>query len=166
MPDPHTVMQHKWLKLLGPLVNDPNLLHFNRRSVSAGMFAGIFAAFVPLPIQMFLAISLSLVARGNIAVAAASTWISNPFTYAPLYYFCYLIGIFFLGEPLDANGAPIAFELATILDNIWTVGKPLLFGCAIVGTILGLLSYVAVRYLWRLHILRHWNTRRRKREQS
>ena len=166
MPDPHTVMQNKWLRMLGPLVNDPNLLHFNRRSVSAGMFAGVFAAFIPLPIQMFLAISLSLVARGNIAVAAASTWISNPFTYGPLYYFCYLVGTFFLGEPLGADGQPIAFELTTIVEHIWTIGKPLLLGCAIIGTILGFISYITVRNLWRWHILRSWNARRLQRKEN
>lgn len=153
-------MQNKWLNILRPLVDNPNLLHFNRRSVSAGMFAGVFAAFIPLPIQMFVAIGLSLIARGNIAVAAASTWISNPFTYFPLYYFCYLVGTFFLGEPLDPNGAPMVFELSTILENILTAGKPLLLGCVIVGTILGLASYIAVRYLWRLHIIKNWQTRR------
>jgi len=166
MPDPHIVMQNKWLKVLGPLVNDPNLLHFNRRSVSAGMFVGVFAAFIPLPIQMFLAISLSLVARGNIAVAAASTWISNPFTYGPLYYFCYLVGTLFLGEPLGTDGQPIAFELTAIIENIWTIGKPLLLGCVIIGTVLGFLSYIVVRNLWRWHILHSWNTRRLQRKEN
>lgn len=164
MPDPNTVMENKWLRVLAPLVNDPNLLHFNRRSVSAGMCVGVFAAFIPLPVQMFVAIALSLAARGNIAVAAAATWISNPFTYGPLYYVCYLIGVFFLGEPLGPNGQPLVFELSTLLENIWTIGKPLLFGCAITGIILGLLSYISVRYIWRLHILSHWKARRATRK--
>ena len=153
-------MENKWLRVLAPLVNDPNLLHFNRRSVSAGMCVGVFAAFIPLPVQMFVAVVLALLVRGNIAVAAASTWISNPLTYGPLYYVCYLIGGFFLGEPLGADGQPLAFELSSILENIWTIGKPLLLGCTVVGIVLGALSYASVRYVWRLHILNHWKARR------
>jgi len=166
MPDPRTVMENKWLKVFGPLVNDPNLLHFNRRSVSAGMLVGVFAAFIPLPIQMIAALGLSLVFRGNIAVAAAATWISNPFTYGPLYYFCYLIGIAIIGQPLAADGTPIVFELANIIENIWTIGKPLLLGCFITGVISGLISFVAVRYTWRWHIISHWKARRTRRKQN
>ena len=166
MPDPNTVMDNKWLRVLAPLVNDPNLLHFNRRSVSAGMCVGVFAAFIPLPVQMFVAIALALIVRGNIAVAAAATWISNPFTYGPLYYVCYLVGVLFLGEPLGSDGQPVVFELSSIVKNIWTIGKPLLLGCAVVGTVLGIISYISVRYLWRWHIVRSWSVRRAKRKAS
>ena len=159
-------MQNKWLKIFGPIVNDPNILHFNRRSVSAGTFAGVFAAFMPLPIQMFLAISISLVTRGNIAVAAAATWISNPLTYLPLYYFCYLVGTFFLGEPLGSNGLPVEFELSTLIENIWTLGKPLLLGCVIIGISLGFASSIIVHYLWRWYIIKSWDIRRTKRKEN
>lgn len=164
MPDPHTVMQHKWLRVFGPLFNDPNLLHFNRRSIPMGVAAGVFAAFIPLPVQMFLALGLAIWGRGNIAVAAGFTWISNPATYAPLYYACYVLGTFLIGKPVDANGEPLHFELATLAGNILTVGKPLLLGCVIVGFISAVISFFIVRMLWRLHAIRNWETRRLKRK--
>jgi len=164
MPDPHKIKEHKWLSALGPVFHEPNLLHFNRRSVSAGFLAGIFAAFIPLPMQMFLAVCLSITIRGNIAVAAASTWISNPLTFAPVFYFCYLIGIALIGEPLGDDGLPMAFNLSTVMNNLWTLGKPLLLGCLIAGTLFSGLSYLTVNYLWRFHIIRNWKIRRNKRK--
>src|SRR5690606_40712820 len=89
MPDAHAVKSNRWIARLGPRLSDPNLWHFNRRSVSAGMFAGIFAAFMPPGLQLFIAIPLGVALRGNLAVAFGATWITNPFTYVPVYFACY-----------------------------------------------------------------------------
>ncbi len=164
MPDPQTIKAHPHLKFLAPLLNDPNLLHFNRRSISAGVAAGVFAAFIPLPVQMILAVALAIWFRGNIAVAAGFTWISNPLTYWPIYGLCYWLGVFFLGTPVDAHGAEIPFELEAILTNIWTLGKPLLFGCVLIGIVCSLISYHVVNMLWRLHIIKLWKDRRERRK--
>ncbi len=34
MPDPRAIREHKYLRIFGPLVHDPNLFHLNRRSAS------------------------------------------------------------------------------------------------------------------------------------
>ncbi|HAG96210.1 MAG TPA: DUF2062 domain-containing protein, partial [Gammaproteobacteria bacterium] len=58
IPAPHTIIENRWISKLGPRIKDPNLWHLNRRSVSAGIFAGVLCAFIPLPIQIFVAIFL------------------------------------------------------------------------------------------------------------
>lgn len=178
MPDPHTIREHKWLKVFAPLFNDPNLLHFNRRSISVGVFCGIFAAFIPLPIQMFVAVILAIFLRGNLAAAVGFTWLSNPVTYIPLYYFCYLVGVFILGDPTDANGNVININMAQLIDDIFsgqldnlsqfffTSGMQLMLGCILIGIISGGLSYVVVNYLWRAHVIKNWKERRLKRKQK
>lgn len=163
MPDPHAIAKHPWLKVFAPILRDPNMLHFNRRSISAGVGAGVFAAFLPLPLQTVIAVIVSVWARGNIAVAAGFTWISNPATYAPLYYTCFVLGNFLLGNP---EREPVSFELAHLISNIVTFGKPLLLGCLILGTLGGLLSYAGINMLWRLHVVRNWDARRIKRKRA
>lgn len=143
----------------------------NRRSVSAGIFAGVLSAFIPLPIQIIMAIFLCFFIRGNLPVAVAFTWISNPLTYIPLYYFCYELGIRLLGIPLESN--QIQFDLLLqdlelfvrqILSRGWMVVGPLILGCTMVGLTSATGGYIAIRLLWRFHIYQSWKLRREKRK--
>ena len=59
------------------------------RGLAAGIFCGCFPFF---GLQTLLGIALASVVRGNHLLAAAGTWISNPFTYVPLYWFNYHVG--------------------------------------------------------------------------
>ena len=59
------------------------------RGLAAGIFCGCFPIF---GLQTLAGITLASVVRGNHLLAAAGTWISNPFTYVPLYWFNYRIG--------------------------------------------------------------------------
>ena len=60
---------HRHLRLLGNLLQDPNLWHLNRRSVSGAAFVGLFLAWVPVPVQMILAAVIATWVRVNLPVA-------------------------------------------------------------------------------------------------
>lgn len=137
------------------------MLHFNRRSIAAGVGAGVFGAFIPLPVQTLAAVLVSVLTRGNLAVAAAFTLVSNPATYAPLYYTCFVVGNFLMGNP---EREPFSLELTHLLDNIVTLGTPLMLGCLLLGTLFGFLSYMGVSMLWRFHVVRSWDARRIRRK--
>ena len=64
------------------------------RGLAAGIFCGCFPFF---GFQTLLGIALASVVRGNHLLAAAGTWISNPFTYVPLYWFNFRVGSLVLG---------------------------------------------------------------------
>jgi len=174
IPAPHTITENRWIAKLGPRIKDPNLWHLNRRSVSAGVFAGILCAFIPLPVQIFVAIFLCFFIHGNLPISVAATWVSNPFTYLPLYYFCFEVGAMITGVPVDTSGSPIKVNFGIILSDFdvfitqlaqlgWKSIRPLFIGCTIVGLLSAGLSFVAVRLLWRLHIISAWKRRRQRR---
>ena len=84
------------------------ILDFERGHLARGLAIGMFWAFLPIPFQMFPAALFCFFARGNLPLALVAVWISNPLTYAPIFYFEYQFGAFLLSESLPANGAQIA----------------------------------------------------------
>ena len=119
------------------------------RGLAAGIFCGCFPFF---GLQTLLGIALASVVRGNHLLAAAGTWISNPFTYVPLYWFNYHVG----DVLLRGGGAPpaaVTVNKASIWDQGWSFTSRLLLGSSLVGLVLSLgLGVLA----WRLF---RWQSR-------
>jgi uncharacterized protein len=160
LPHPEVITQNRGIKLLGPRLQDPSLWHINRRSFSLAVALGMFCAFIPVPFQMVIAAAAAIWARVNLLVAVPMVWISNPFTMGPLYYFCYRVGARMLGLEPEKFHFELSFEwLMTGLARVW---EPFLLGCFAVGAISALVSFVAVRILWHLHILAHIKERARR----
>ncbi len=59
------------------------------RGIAVGAFAGMFPIF---GFQILFGLFLAACVRGNKLTAAAATWISNPFTYLPLFAFNFKVG--------------------------------------------------------------------------
>lgn len=158
VPIPHDMKEHRVWGALGERFHDPNFWHFNRKSVAAGAFAGMFAAFIPLPAQMLIAGALCFLVRGNIPVAAAATFITNPFTTIPISFFCYKVGALMLGDPFAAD-ANFSFDFDMLINEFWTVGKPFVLGCFTVSICAGILSYLGVRAAWSIGVRNSWRKR-------
>ncbi|MGD9591170.1 MAG: DUF2062 domain-containing protein [Candidatus Berkiella sp.] len=155
-----TAFKDKELKMLGKFINDPNLWHLNRYSVSTAFSTGLFAALIPVPFQMLLAAVLSIIFRGNILIAAALAWVSNPITTPPLLYLEYKIGTFLLGM----KPHPFQFEASWewLKTEFNTIGAPILVGCLITAIIFAILGNIIVRILWRISVASAWKKRVRK----
>lgn len=158
LPSHDKVRDHHQLRWLGTLLHDPNLWHLNRRSVSGAFFVGIFCAFLPLPFQMVIAALVAMLFRVNLPLSAALVWITNPLTMAPIFYATYKLGTLLLGTPLQ----PVAtdFSLHWIVEEFALIWRPLLLGSLLSGLLGGAVGYVAIRMLWRLHIVRRIEERR------
>ncbi|MGY6529874.1 MAG: DUF2062 domain-containing protein [Cyanobacterium sp.] len=63
------------------------------RGFAIGVFTGSFPFF---GLQMIVALLLAIIFRANKVTAMMGTWISNPFTYVPIFLFNYKIGSFIL----------------------------------------------------------------------
>jgi len=162
IPDPHRIVQQKGLRWLAPIVNDSNLFHLNRHSVSLAFFVGIFIAFLPIPSQMIVAALISLWVRCNLPIAISLVWITNPITMAPIFLGNYLVGSWLLRTE--------AIEFTLSLDLEWwrTEGvkmwKPLIVGSLATGILVGAISYISIFKAWRWHVQRSWDKRKAERE--
>lgn len=163
MPDPRAIREHKYLRIFGPLVHDPNLFHLNRRSASGAFAVGLFMAFVPVPFQMVLAAAGAIAFRVNLPLSVALVWLTNPVTMPPMFYSCYKVGAWLLRTPPGKFHFALSGDwLMTELSTIW---QPFLLGCFVVGSISAALGYVVIRGLWRLNIIRQLERKRRIRLQ-
>ncbi len=150
-----------FLSPFGHLLHDPNLWGIRRRSVVPAFSLGIFVAFLPFPGHMIMAALLALALRVNIPVAAVSTWVTNPVTMGPLYYFAYEVG----NDLLRRTPGPFEFELSFewLIDGFVHIWEPLLLGCVLLGALSALLGFVALDLLWRASISDYLRRRRARR---
>ena len=153
LPHSDVITKNRWIKLLGPRLQDPYLWHINRRSCSLAVALGMFCAFIPIPFQMVIAAALAIWFRANILLTVPFVWISNPFTMGPLYYFCYLLGVEMLGLEQKRFHFELSFDW--LFGGFLRIWQPFLLGCFTVGAISALASFLLVRILWHLHILNH-----------
>ena len=84
---------------------------FNAKGVAFGVFSGCFPFF---GFQTLLGVFLAQITKGNIVLAAIATWISNPFTYLPLYFFNFKVGSFLLRNSDN-------FSIEPNLIKVWVV---------------------------------------------
>lgn len=177
MPDPHKVANHKGLRWLGPLIDDPNLFHLTRHSVSLAFLVGVFMAFIPIPGQMLVAALLALWLRCNLPISVALVWITNPLTIPPMFYGTYLLGTLMMGvEPVLT--LDMIWQWFNEIDGQWLsemdwqqflaegakIWKPLVIGSVSCGLVLGITSYFVVRLLWRWHVVYNWEKRKQSRQ--
>ena len=99
------------------------------RGLAAGIFCGCFPIF---GLQTLVGIGMASVVRGNHLLAAAGTWISNPFTYVPLYWFNYRVGSLLLGQGRQWPGFD-ALHRDDISQMGWSVISRLMLGSSITG---------------------------------
>ncbi|MBF0255654.1 MAG: DUF2062 domain-containing protein [Gammaproteobacteria bacterium] len=163
-PDHVSLKNNRVLRLFGRLLHDPNLFHLNRRSVSGGFFVGMLCAFVPIFPQMLTAGALAILLRVNLPISVALVWITNPVTIPPMFYACYRVGLWVMGEEASIGEFQMSMEwLESVLGQIWW---PLLTGGLVVGLVVGALSFMLMRMFWRWHVLRQLARRREQRQQN
>ncbi len=108
-----------------------------------GIFSGCFPFF---GLQTLMGVLLAKVFRGNSILAALGTWISNPFTYVPLYYFNYRIGSLLLNK--DKNIVDFSHITTNELwSQGWYLSSRLIMGSICVGFTAGLIGGLCLYFL-------------------
>ena len=164
MPDPTRIREHKHLRFFGSLLHDPNLWHLNRHSVARAMAVGLFAALIPLPLQMLLAAFLAISLRGNLPIAVSLVWLTNPLTIPPIFYCTYQIGAWVMDIP--SRSLPDELTWDWITSQLSTLWQPFLLGSVLLGLVLATLGYCLTMFYWRWWVARQWRRRREQRRQK
>lgn len=163
LPTREALAGNRWLRWLAPWLGHPLLWHWSRRGVALGVAIGVFfGLLVPLA-QIPLASAAAVVLRANLPATAASTLITNPVTFGPLYYAAYRLGNWLIGDdspPVDAASLAPDVGETTIAGRILSLGKPLLLGLSLMATFTGIVTYVVIDLFWRWRIARRWKNRR------
>lgn len=178
LPTPETLRTNRWLRWMGPTLQHPRLWHFSRKGIAMGLALGIFFGLLIPVAQMPLAAAAAVVLRANLPMAVASTLITNPVTFGPVYYGAYHLGKAILGHPPVTEAQASAFLDKTLkepaaelgmgerfmqsLRRLATVGKPLVLGLAILATLSGILVYFLISAIWTLRV--RWSRAKRLRD--
>ena len=137
-------------KILSLLRHQNGSPFFNAKGLAIGVFSGCFPFF---GFQTLIGVFFAKLARGNIVLAAIGTWISNPFTYIPLYYFNYKVGSIFFNTSSDE-----IIEKSLFINDLWKQGRifslRLLLGSSCVGFLLALICGSIVFFIYKIKIKR------------
>jgi uncharacterized protein (DUF2062 family) len=136
------------------------------RGVAIGLFFGIL---LPVAQILFAAVAAVLL-RANLAVAAASTLVTNPLTFPFVYYLAYRVGSFLSGGRGSGGDVALSQEAAGHATDVggwvaalgnWasSIGVPLAIGVVTLATAASLLGYLLVHAIWQ------WRDARRRRAQ-
>ena len=162
LPDAERLRAHPRLRPFSRWLQPANLWHLNRRSVPGAIAVGLFWAFIPSPTQMLPAAVTAMVVRVNLPLSLALSWVANPLTMAPMFYFNYRVGTWVLGGPERSFTIELSWDwLTRELSMLW---QPLLLGSFVVAVCVAALGYCGAHTLWRLHAARSWTRRAAKRD--
>lgn len=129
----------------GPARRLPFLWSYRPEHVRPALYVGSILTLMPLiGLQLFLVFLACVLLRGNLPVAAALQFISNPLTAAPLYGLTYAVG------------APITHWIAPGAEAALRIPTALGFG----AVVLGLVMAACIHLAWEL------TRRRRLRERT
>jgi uncharacterized protein len=169
IPTRAQIRDNRWLRWLSPWLRKPRLWRWSRRGVAMGVALGIFFGLLVPVAQIPLSVGAAVLLRANVPAAAASTLVTNPLTFGPLYYVAYRLGHRILDEPLapaiahapDLQKADLPqHPHQPIWSRVSALGKPLMLGLVILATLMGLLSYGITSLAWHGWT---WFKRRRRR---
>ncbi len=171
LPDHRSISENRWLRPFASTLLHPRLWHLNRHSAAGAVAVGMFCGLIPGPFQMLGAALFCVLFRVNLPLALITTLYSNPLTIVPLYLAAFAIGslisrdgnVDFIPPPEFAGFAPVqwASDLAVWASEL---GRPLMVGLIVLAASLSMVSYLAVRWGWRLWLIHQWRQRRQCRD--
>ncbi|PHR74372.1 MAG: flagellar biosynthesis protein FlhF [Arcobacter sp.] len=143
LPNHQKIKDNKMLKIFGSLLQKKEIWSLSRKKVLAGVFIGMFIAFIPMPFQMILVTLLAIILNVNLPIPLVLIWISNPITMPFIYYFEYELGNILLN-----NQNAIEFSLDTMHQDLSQIASSLYVGAFVVCSFVSILSVIVLNFLW------------------
>jgi uncharacterized protein (DUF2062 family) len=146
-------LRYIWLRFLR-LRGSPEYL---ARGLAAGVFAGLFPLF---GFQTLIGIAIAVPLNGHKLMAAAGTWISNPLTYAPLFFWNFYLGKWLLNSQISFQPESLESMEQFLQLSTEFMGN-MMVGSAVMGLICSVVSYfVGLKAIAWLYNQRRQNRRR------
>jgi uncharacterized protein (DUF2062 family) len=120
-------------------------ISINRRSITKGIFWGLFFGFIPMPFQMLAVLALTPFMKFNVPIAMTMVWLSNPLTMPFMYYMEYQTGNFLLDLPPLPD---LKLTLAWFQENLSDIVLPLYVGTIPYSLFVSGGVYLIVNFLW------------------
>lgn len=172
LPTAQTMQQTRGFAWLGHYLRaHPRLWVLHRHGVALGVALGIGIGVFPVPLQMAAAMLAAVALRANVAAAAAATWLTNPFTMAPIWGLSAYLGTLVVPQQVAATPSQAMVHWAWSSPQTWPAafgeqvtswGPALLVGFPIAGAVLGLTAYALVYSGWAVLIKRERRRRLRR----
>jgi uncharacterized protein (DUF2062 family) len=161
IPTREQIMENRWLAWLRPFLAHPQLWHWSRRGVALGVALGVFFGLLIPIAQIPVSAAAAVLLRANIPAAAASTLVTNPITFGPVYYAAYRLGNWIYGSD-DGQAQPEMKaedekEDIGLWDRVRKLGLPLITGLGIMAVVFGLASYAIISLVW------YWRVKAKRR---
>lgn len=135
---PEQLRQQKWFSLFGDRLLAPALWQSSPRALCGACAAGLFAAWIPLPMHSLVAVGLALLFGFNLPLALLAVWFNNPLTLPLMYLWAYRTGCVFLHQtPLPFHPE---WSLAWFEQEAQSLLPPFLLGSLLLGLLSALLG--------------------------
>lgn len=159
MPTRESLEGNRFMRPFAHRVLRSELWRFTRRSVPRGVALGMLVGIIIPFAQIFFAALLSFSVRANVPVAAATTFVTNPFTTPLIWFVSYEVGAVILRVDAATVVAPVNTTLAeTQFDQAlqWLTGATLVtaFGLVVVAIVAASVSYLVTGWVWRVRVAR------------
>ncbi len=161
MPSRESLAEYRALRPFTALLSDPGLWVLSRRNTAKAFGVGLFTAWLPIPFQTVVVVSLVAWMRVNLPVAVLASFISNPISMGPMMVIAYQLGSFMLQRPPRAED--MDFGLALIWEEMGRIGLPLITGCLTLGLVTAVIAAITLNIAWRISLLRRFRERRARR---
>lgn len=160
LPDRHALLNSRWLRPVAHRLDDDRLWHADRASVARAVAIGLFFGTLLPVAQILAAVAAAVFLRAHLAIAAGFTFVTNPLTFAPIYWLAHRLGAWLLNASADdataralqaqVQAAPAATGW---LDGLWSMlhnaGAPLALGLLVLAGGSALVGFALSWALWR-----------------
>lgn len=169
MPSREEMARNKYLAPIAHRFLSPELWRFTRRSVPRGVALGLFCAFIVPLGQIFLAAFMALPARANVPLAAAVTFVTNPFTLPFWLVVANRMGTLMLDLDREMGTSMIEGQMQSegwqTFTSFFETAGVTVFGFLVLAVVTSALGYLLSSWWWGRLVHRKRAKRLRKMEQ-
>lgn len=159
LPRREELARNRWLRPVSQHLLAPELWRMRGETVARGVAVGVFWAFI-IPFAQIVFATLHCVWwRGNIPVAAAITFVTNPLTVGGWLWLAYQVGSLVVQAPLPL----VPTGDVGLMGWLHATGVPALVGMALFAVVGAGLGYVGVKMAWRLKLTLRMRQRTQRR---